>query len=274
MRLSFSAGVKSKRIPQGVKKNPGNHFALHKSGWAVASQIESNVPAQRRNAEKGVLERLELVEHWIGKRAAVLSPYADRRAGHVAILSLSVWRMERAPLEHHKPLWIADRQGAKKCRVDEAEDGGVGADAEGKGEDGDGGEARGFAQHAKGEAQILEQCVEEGQGAGFAVFFSGLLCSAEAEEGLAAGLGGSEAALEIFFDGEFEVGGHFGVEFAVELCAAEKEWRRWEVCRSQVIICFRSESRFHSLAQLDTDRPRAEYQPRIPRANTAIGMTP
>src|SRR5439155_1246163 len=138
VRLSFSAGVKSKRIPQGVKKNPGNHFALHKSGWAVASQIESNVPAQRRNAEKGVLER-------------------------------------------------------------------------------------------------LEQCVEEGQGAGFAVFFSGLLCSAEAEQGLAAGLGGSEAALEIFFDGEFEVGGHFGVEFAVELCAAEKEWRRWEVCRSQVI---------------------------------------
>jgi len=39
---------------------------------------------------------------------------------------------------------------------------------------------------------------------------------------LAAGFGGRETAPEIFFDGEFEVGGHFGVEFAVELGAAEQ----------------------------------------------------
>src|SRR5207302_10310095 len=31
---------------QRVKKISGNHFALHKSGWAIASQVESNVSAQ------------------------------------------------------------------------------------------------------------------------------------------------------------------------------------------------------------------------------------
>ncbi len=50
----------------------------------------------------------------------------------------------------------------------------------------------------------------------------GLLRAAKAEEGLAARFCGREAALKIFFDGEFQVGGHFRVEIAIELRAAEE----------------------------------------------------
>ncbi len=43
----------------------------------------------------------------------------------------------------------------QKHGVDDGEDGGVGADAEGEREHGDGGEAGGLAQHAEGEADVL-----------------------------------------------------------------------------------------------------------------------
>src|SRR5256884_671145 len=54
-----------------LKEIPRNHFALHKTGWAIAPQVESNIPAQRRYSGKLLLKRLKLLEHWIGKRAAV-----------------------------------------------------------------------------------------------------------------------------------------------------------------------------------------------------------
>ncbi len=46
--------------------------------------------------------------------------------------------------------------------------------------------------------------------------------AAEANESLAASFGGREAALEIFLDGELEMSGHFLVEVAIELRAAEQ----------------------------------------------------
>src|SRR5207249_7070449 len=54
------------------------------------------------------------------------------------------------------------------------------------------------------------------------MLFFGLLGAAEANESLAASFGGREAALEIFLDGELEMSGHFLVEVAIELRAAEQ----------------------------------------------------
>src|SRR5487761_1813511 len=55
--------------------------------------------------------------------------------------------------------WISyARQRPQKIRVEEAENGGVGADAERESENGDGGESWGFAEHAQAVAQILNQC--------------------------------------------------------------------------------------------------------------------
>src|SRR5580698_10337043 len=59
---------------------------------------------------------------------------------------------------------IFDRQAAKQQAVHDAEDGGVGADGEGQGEDGDHGRAELAAQQAGGEAKVLctgdEKCAD------------------------------------------------------------------------------------------------------------------
>ena len=52
-------------------------------------------------------------------------------------------RLRRFP-DHDELLRVGVRQRAKQDGVDDGEDGGVGADAEGEREDGDGGEGRDF----------------------------------------------------------------------------------------------------------------------------------
>jgi len=49
---------------------------------------------------------------------------------------------------------------AKQDGVNQAKDGGIGADTEGESEDRDGSEAGRFAEHAEGEAAIREERVE------------------------------------------------------------------------------------------------------------------
>jgi hypothetical protein len=56
-------------------------------------------------------------------------------------------------------LGMADGQSFEHHRIDEAEDRGVGSDAEGEGKNRDGGEARGGAKGSEGVAEVLEECV-------------------------------------------------------------------------------------------------------------------
>jgi len=60
-----------------------------------------------------------------------------------------------------QPIAIGHRQALQECGVDDGEDGGVGADAEGERQDGGGGEAWPLPQHARGVAEIL---ADVGQG--------------------------------------------------------------------------------------------------------------
>ena len=53
-------------------------------------------------------------------------------------------------------IWFRVRQGLQQQGVDEAEDGGVGADAESEGEDGDSGEAGRLEKLAEGVAEVGE----------------------------------------------------------------------------------------------------------------------
>src|SRR5215469_8964180 len=65
-------------------------------------------------------------------------------------------------IEHQNELigiWIGKR--SQKHSVDDAEDGGVGADAQRERQNGDGGEARTLAEHAGGIAQVLRGLVQE-----------------------------------------------------------------------------------------------------------------
>ena len=57
--------------------------------------------------------------------------------------------------EHHQPLRLRERQRLEQQGVDDAEDGGIGADAERQGDDGDRGESWARLQHADGVPDIL-----------------------------------------------------------------------------------------------------------------------
>ncbi len=92
------------------------------------------------------------------------------------------------PLEKNKVLRILDGKRSEHDGIDEAEDGGVSADAESESEHGDGGEAGGSAQHAQGVAQVLNQRFKEMRALGFAAFFLELLVAAELEPGASPGV--------------------------------------------------------------------------------------
>ena len=77
--------------------------------------------------------------------------------------------------ENNQLLRIRVRQRTKQDSVDNREDRSVGAYSESEGEDGDGGEAGIFAEHAGAVAQILEERIEPGAGADFAYLFFYLL---------------------------------------------------------------------------------------------------
>src|SRR5690348_5795692 len=65
-----------------------------------------------------------------------------------------------APAKQNKPRRIVYRKGAEHHRIDQAEDGRVGANAESEGQNGDGCEPRIPAQLAQAVAQILKQGLE------------------------------------------------------------------------------------------------------------------
>ena len=119
-------------------------------------------------------------------------------------------------------LGLGEGKRAEKNGVDDGEDDDVGADAEGEDDHGDDGEGGVAAEGAEGEAEVLEEDVEPGQAAGGALVFAGLLDSAEADEGAAAGFFFGHAEGEIFFGGQVEVGGDFGFEVGVVLWLMEE----------------------------------------------------
>ncbi len=61
--------------------------------------------------------------------------------------------------EEDETLRLLDGEEAEEDLIEEAEDGGVGSDAEGERGDGDGGEDGGFGEGAEGEAEIADQSV-------------------------------------------------------------------------------------------------------------------
>ncbi len=87
-----------------------------------------------------------------------------------------------------QPPGILVRQGTEHNRVDDAEDRGVGADAERKGRDGHGGEPTVPAQHADGVEEILAQLIEKRAGPCIPHGFSDLLDPAKLDQGGAARL--------------------------------------------------------------------------------------
>lgn len=93
---------------------------------------------------------------------------------------------------------VGDVERAQDEAVHEAEDNGVGADGERERGDGGEGKAGRFAEHAQGEAEVGEECLEELGADGFVGFHAEFLIAAEFDTGAALGFGAGEAgALEV-----------------------------------------------------------------------------
>src|SRR5690242_929914 len=103
-----------------------------------------------------------------------------------------------------------------------AENGGVGANAQGQAKDSQDRKAGGFAKHAEREAEVLEEHLEEWQPARVAMLFFCLLRTAKTNQGLTPRLRGGHTLSKVFFGGELNVGRHFGFKIAVVLSATEE----------------------------------------------------
>src|SRR6266446_1458296 len=100
----------------------------------------------------------------------VLRVCQSRKFGGDGVVGLGVLRIGFP--DHHQAAWIVVRKRAKKNGVDDREDCGVRADAEGESQDGDGGEAGAALQHAERVTEIASSDVQPANDVGVAsVFF-------------------------------------------------------------------------------------------------------
>ena len=111
--------------------------------------------------------------------------------------------------------WVKG-SGRSEQRVDDAEDGDVGADAQGEDEDRNDGEAGVADQSAEGVLQVLEKNVECHESSRLAVLVFRLFHAAEAHERKATRFGGRKAAGNVIVDGHFKMSCEFGFELGIK----------------------------------------------------------
>lgn len=73
-----------------------------------------------------------------------------REAHFVCQLFVALSKLQQA-------LGVREREGTQKDTIDDGEDGGVGSDAEGEGQNSDYGEARGFGEYAEAVAEVVPE---------------------------------------------------------------------------------------------------------------------
>ncbi len=106
-------------------------------------------------------------------------------------------RALRIDLAHgHEPVRLVNRQRPEQEAVDQGEDGRRRADAQGERQDGRGRVASRFREHARRVAHILEERLDEGDAAGVAARFLGLLLAAERQPGVPPRLVRLDSALD------------------------------------------------------------------------------
>src|SRR5713101_5021407 len=108
-------------------------------------------------------------------------------------------------IKYNRSVEVFIRKRTEEDAIDDAEDDGGSADAEGKGENGDSGEPRTFPQDPQAVTNILDQRFDEAHAAGIAMFFFKLFHSAEFQPGEALGLCGDQAQLDELGDLLLEV---------------------------------------------------------------------
>ena len=155
-----------------------------------------------------------------GQAAAVA--VAGRRRERVAGRRRALARQAAAVFDEDQPVGVRERQRPEQQRVHQAEDRGVGADADGEDQDGDDGEAGVAAQRAEGVAQVVQERVHVRNSPGVAVEEARGLDAAQCQHGLAPRLFGAQAAPAMVFGGHLEMARQLLFEIAIEAVAADE----------------------------------------------------
>src|ERR1700683_891891 len=137
------------------------------------------------------------------------------RAVAIGVMALEFRVCTGAPVEDNQLLRISHWYGAQEHGVDEAEDGRVGADAEGDGEDGDCSEARRFAQRAEGEANVLQQVCKPAPTPHVSRHLLGKRDTSEFVTRCSLRILGRQARFHVLARGEFQVTLNFFVKFFI-----------------------------------------------------------
>lgn len=131
--------------------------------------------------------------------------------------------MARADVvERHELVGTLDRQWPQQHRVDQAEDGGVGAGAERQRDDGHGGKAALPAEHAQGVSQILERRLDERQAAAIPIDLFDLIDAAEGAQRRVPGVVSGHPSAPVLVDLHLEVAADLVVEIPLEPAAREQ----------------------------------------------------
>src|SRR5580700_2862571 len=224
-----AAVILKMRVPVG----PGQHDVRCAVGATLVGPMEET-------SEKGLnSEHIEIIaadflnpgagDLFAGveaRRRQVIGGHAVK--GAVAVAQIEVVRIrlsdgvEVAALDGIQALRLRHIQGAQDERIHDAEDYRVGADGESQGSDGGEDEAGRFAQHAEGEAKILEKGFDGLAAEGCVRIFTEFLVAAELDAGAAFRFGAGQAgALEIV-GAELDVGAEFLFRFDHDFGAVEE----------------------------------------------------
>src|SRR5579884_1257703 len=126
-------------------------------------------------------------------------------------------------VDGHQAVSLGVWQRAQQKRVDGAEDGGVGADAERESQDGGEGESGGAGQQAQAEAKVLDEGFEAGKAPALAALLAKAAGIAEAAQREGAGFLGTPALGDEIGGEQLDVLLHFGVELGIEPRALRAE---------------------------------------------------
>jgi hypothetical protein len=122
------------------------------------------------------------------------------------------------PSEHYQTLRIAHREIAQQSGVDQTEDCGIGADAEGERENGHERESGTLQEHANAERDVLQEILNPVYAAHVATLLSDLIYSSESPQGCIAGFlwrhSGGDVDGSLLLDVEEQLLLHFAVHGA------------------------------------------------------------
>ena len=211
----------------------GDHHVDQALGFGADGELRAQVAVEREVAA----ERLE--------RLAALAPGLEverpgRAPGQPAVvagLAAPRCRPDRRPPRPPRrgsggtpPLFsmktsrsaLREGQRPEQQRVHQAEDRGVGADADGEDQDGDEREAGVAAQRAEGVAQVVQERVHVRNSPGVAVEEARGLDAAQCQHGLAPRLFGAQTAPAMVFGGHLQMARQLLFEIAIEAVAADE----------------------------------------------------